>query len=581
MKKQITVLFAWALALSSFAQTTFTLDLVAEGNFGSTNGDVFRRNTTVTPSTTSTGVYQGANSSSGFNVLQDFVVFGDKAIIAEKPAGVGRVVIADYPSLNEVHTFNTSDAPQTLKFVSATKAYVSMGNPSDLRLIDLANNTMTSVIDPSNAIYSYTNHMEYANGILYVVMGSSIAKVDTITNTVTGTISPSVGSIKGLVHDQVDDKLWVLNSSGELKSIDIANNDALGTSINTGVSSSKLLRIYNQKLYFWSSNKNMYIYDINGTPSLPLSASFTSTLPGASYSFAYGRSFDIDTTTGDFVICSANTFSAPGHYQVVDGDAFTIIETGNIPGCAIPNKCILKTFDPVVQPIPDVDSLPVITAECFVELTPPTANSGSISATTTDPISYSSQGSFNVTWEFSNGTSNVTQTQTVVISDITAPVPTVNVLDTVKVECNEEITFNPIALDNCSDTVFASTTHPLSYSSDGTYTIEWTYDDGNGNSISQNQIVVVECNETNTEEYQNDAFVLYPNPVRSVLNIRLNNHTITEGYILTTTGQKVQHFNINNKGTHTLDVSTLSSGMYIVLCSDLKGNKYQKRIVVQ
>lgn len=580
MKKQITILFAWAMALSSLAQTTFTLDVIAEGNFGSTNGDVFRRNTTTTPSTTSSGIYQATNSTTGFNVLQDFVVFGDKAIIAEKPAGVGRVVIADYPSLNEVHTFNTSDAPQTLKFVSATKAYVSMGNPSDLRLIDLTNNTMTSVTDPSNSIYSYTNHMEFANGTLYVTMGSTIVKVDTLNNSVTGTISPSIGSIKGIVYDNIDDKLWVLNGSGQLKSIDIANSDALGSVINTGASSTKLLRIYNQKLYFWSSNKNMYLYDINTVPSLPLSSSFTSTLPGASFAFAYGRSFDVDTNTGDFVICSANTFSAPGHYQVVDGNSFTIIETGNIPNCAIPNKCILKTFEEATLPEPDVDSLPMISAECSVELVPPTANSGNIVATTTDPTVYSSQGNYSVTWEYSNGTSSVTQTQAIVINDITDPVPTVSSLDTLKIDCNEEIEYQPIALDNCSDTVIATTNDPLVYTADGVYTLEWMYDDGNGNTVSQNQIVTVECNETNTLEF-NQNFVVYPNPAHHVLNIKMNNHTLKNGIIFSTTGQIVQRFDVNSNTVLEIDVKSLSSGIYIIRLFDDKENHYQKKIVVQ
>ncbi len=581
MKKQITVLFAWVLALSSLAQTTFTLDLIAEGNFGSTNGDVFRRNTTLSPPITSAGVYQAANTTTGFDVLQDFAVFGNKAIFAEKPAGVGRVVIADYPSLTEVHSFSTNDAPQALKFVSSTKAYVSMGNPSDLQLINLSNNTMTSVSDPSNSINSYANHMEFANGILYVALGSTVVKVDTVTNAVTGTISPSVGSIKGLVYDNIDDKLWVLNGSGQLKSIDIANSDVLGTAINTGASSTKLLRIYNQKLYFWSSNKNMYLYDIASTPSVPLPASFTSTLPGASYAFAYGRSFDVDTNTGDFVICSANTFSAPGHYQVVDGDSFTIIETGSIPGCAIPNRCILKTFDSTQSLVPDVDSLAQIVAECSVELVPPTANSGSITATTVDPIIYSSQGNYSITWEYTDGTSSVTQTQTVMISDITAPTPAISSLDTLEANCNEEIVLIPIALDNCSDTILATTNSPLTYASEGLYTIEWTYDDGNGNSVSQNQTIAVECNNVGSIELDDHNFVVYPNPTHSVLNIQMNTMNFEKGVILNTTGQIVKHFHFGSDLLNKIDVGSLSSGIYLLKLSDNQGESYQEKIVIQ
>ncbi|MGB0870486.1 MAG: T9SS type A sorting domain-containing protein [Flavobacteriales bacterium] len=581
MKKQfITFLMSCALGFTAFAQTTFTLDVIAEGNFGTDNADVFRRNTTVSPATTSGGVYQAANSTTGFDVLQDFVVLGDKAIFAEKPAGVGRVVIADYPSLTEVHTFLTSDAPQGLKFVSPTKAYVSMGNPGDLRLIDLTNNTMTSVIDPSNNIYSYSNHMEYANGVLYAALGSTIVKVDTATNTVTGTIAPNIGSIKGLVYEEVDDKLWVLNGSGSLISVDIANSDVLGSTIATGASSTKLLREYNEQLYFWSSNKNMYIYNINTPASLPLSASYTSTLPGASFAFAYGRSFDIDQNSGDFAICSANSFSAPGHYEVVDGNSFTVIEAGNIPGCAIPNKCIIKTFDAVVAPVPDLDSLPVIAAECSVELIAPTANGNTITATT-DSLSYTVQGTYEVVWTYDNGSATVTQTQTVVIDDTTSPVEYITVLDTVKVECNEEITFVPYALDNCADTIYGTTTDDLVYSTDGEYTIEWTYADGNGNTTTQNLMVVVECKNTNVGEFNVSDISLFPNPAKSILTIDSKNIALEKGCIVNGAGQKVKLLAFQDSNLNQIDVSALPNGIYMIQLILKNGEVYGQKISIQ
>src|SRR6218665_1708549 len=108
-------------ASQAFSQTTYRLELVAEGNFGTPNGDVFVRNTTITPATTSTGMYQTANSAAGFDVLQDFVIAGNKAVFAEKPSGAGRIAIVDYPSMNLVQTF--AQAPQTLGVASSTKVY--------------------------------------------------------------------------------------------------------------------------------------------------------------------------------------------------------------------------------------------------------------------------------------------------------------------------------------------------------------------------------------------------------------------------------------------------------------------------
>jgi hypothetical protein len=49
----------------------------------------------------------------------------------------------------------------------------------------------------------------------------------------------------------------------------------------------------------------------------------------------------------------------------------------------------------------------------------------------------------------------------------------------------------PKATDNCKGTITATTTDPLSYNSQGTYTIHWKYDDGNGNITMQEQTVIV------------------------------------------------------------------------------------------
>jgi hypothetical protein len=49
----------------------------------------------------------------------------------------------------------------------------------------------------------------------------------------------------------------------------------------------------------------------------------------------------------------------------------------------------------------------------------------------------------------------------------------------------------PKATDNCKGTIVGTTTDPLTYNSQGTYTIHWKYDDGNGNVTIQEQTVIV------------------------------------------------------------------------------------------
>ncbi|HLV41384.1 MAG TPA: T9SS type A sorting domain-containing protein [Brumimicrobium sp.] len=416
MRTQFTFLLFVLFSAFTFGQTFYNLEVAAEGNFGMTNADVFKVSNYDDPTSVSAGLYQTANSSVGFDVLQDYAVFGDKALLIEKPAGSGRIVIVDYPAFTEVHTFTTSDAPQTLVMASQTKGYVSTGNPATIQFVDLMNNTIAAVTDPNGDISSYSSNMVQANGFIYTEIGSKIVKVDTLTQTVSDVITPGIGSIKGLIFDEQTNLLWVMNGSGELVSIDVMNNDTLGAEVDTGVSSSNLLREYDSKLYFWNlADKALYIYNTVTPPTLPLVSSYTSSVAGGSWSFGYGRSFDIDQNTGDFAICSADAFVAPSLFEVVDGTTFTVIDSGEVTGAASANRLRLSTFSAAL-PVPDVEELPTVYVLCLVTLTPPTADNGSVIATTTDPLAYSTEGTYTVTWTYENDHGTTTQTQIVEVT---------------------------------------------------------------------------------------------------------------------------------------------------------------------
>lgn len=83
-------------------------------------------------------------------------------------------------------------------------------------------------------------------------------------------------------------------------------------------------------------------------------------------------------------------------------------------------------------------------------------------------------------------------TFTVTVSDTMRPVADLDVLPTVMGECSAEITSEPTAMDNCVGTVTGMTSDPLIYTQQGTYQVTWTFDDGNGNGITQMQTVIVE-----------------------------------------------------------------------------------------
>lgn len=79
----------------------------------------------------------------------------------------------------------------------------------------------------------------------------------------------------------------------------------------------------------------------------------------------------------------------------------------------------------------------------------------------------------------------------VVIGDIEKPVPDLAALPTITGDCHTVINTIPTATDVCAGAITGTTTSPLSYSLPGTYTIVWNYNDGNGNSATQNQTVII------------------------------------------------------------------------------------------
>lgn len=644
MKKIKLVLGFLILTTSLHAQTTFRLELIAEGNYGTPNGDIFVRNTTVSPATTSTGTYQSANGTTGFDVLQDYVIAGNKAILAEKPTGAGRITIVNYPSMTEIHTF--AQSAQTLGVASATKAYACYPQGGTVSLVDLQNNTLTPVIEPNNEISTYCTNMQFAEGFMYLDQGSQLVKIDTATNTVVAKFNPGVGSIKGIAYDH-QGKLWVIGGTS-INSIEVLNNDALGTVVNVGLSG-VLLRYYNNKLYFWTlGDKKLYQYDIQTPPALPLTSVYTSTLPGNSWSFGYGRSFDIDQSTGDFAIASANTYVAPGYYEVVDGTTFTLIESSSIPGCAIPNKCFLKTYPATSGPIPvpDVASLPAVSDPCSATLTVPTADNGTVTATTNDPVTYTTQGTFTVTWTYTNANGTLTQTQTVTIQDSEDPViPTlINVtgscsvtpvaptttdncagtitgttttvfpittmgmttvtwtfddgngnivtadqhilvedtetpvtpsLSPLNIACNDTIS-KPEATDNCAGVVEGTTADPLSYAVPGTYTINWLFDDGNGNQVTAQQMVVVSCSSAGLENLTASSVNVYPNPASGFVTVMLSSEMQgSELELINAQGATVKRLMVTS-AEMKLDLSGLQSGMYYV-----KLNTTRSKLIVE
>lgn len=80
---------------------------------------------------------------------------------------------------------------------------------------------------------------------------------------------------------------------------------------------------------------------------------------------------------------------------------------------------------------------------------------------------------------------------TVTVGDNTKPIPNQTTLPTITGDCNTTISTIPTATDNCAGIINGTTTDALSYALPGTYTINWKYDDGNGNTETQQQSIVI------------------------------------------------------------------------------------------
>lgn len=561
------------LSVFTYAQTFYTIEVVAEGNMGTPNADVFRVTNETGEVTTTPGLFQQANTTSGFDVLQDYDVFGSKAIFGEKPAGEGRITVVDYPSFEEVHTFSTSGV-QTLVMASETKAYASTMN--GFLFVDIANTNTSSIIDTENILgTSSTNHMLYAKGVVYIGRSDKLIMVDTTNQTVLGAIEPNIGSIAGIAFDENAGLLWVMNGAGKLASIDVNNNHQVSPEVITGVNGTSLLREYNGNLYFWNlSSKSLYIYE-PAISELPLSSVYVSNIAGGSWSVGYGRSFAIDPNSGDFVICSADAFVAPSKFEVVNGTDFTVIGSGEMEGVAIANKCYLTTYE--ISITPDLDELENIHVQCYIKLTAPTANEGEITATTADATIYDTPGTYTVTWTYQDSYGNtLTQEQLIVVADTIAPIPNYEVLTDLLIACNEPLTNFPLAQDNC-DGEIVGTTDNLTFEEEGTYEITWRYTDATGNETEQTQIIEVVCESTSLSKEDLITLSIYPNPATNRLTIDAENNSGNIS-IYNAKGALVTQFEMN-ENTISIAVDSFSKGVYYLHFTTETNTKIEKVVI--
>jgi hypothetical protein len=225
------------------------------------------------------------------------------------------------------------------------------------------------------------------------------------------------------------------------------------------------------------------------------SASFAVTATGTNLSYQWKKN-GVSLADGGNISGATSATLTINPATAADNGSYTVVISGNC-GSPVTSAPATLTVADTTAPVPNVSSLPTVTGQCSATIASvPTATdncAGTVTATTSDPLSYTTQGTFTVTWTYDDGNGNTTtQTQTVVVDDTTAPVPDVASLAAATGECSATISSTPTATDNCEGTITATTSDSLTRTTQGTSTVTWTYDDGNGNTATQTQSIVVD-----------------------------------------------------------------------------------------
>ena len=144
-------------------------------------------------------------------------------------------------------------------------------------------------------------------------------------------------------------------------------------------------------------------------------------------------------------------------------------------------------IEDTIPPVPDEDELPVVEGQCSATITTiPTATDncdGTVIGATTDPLTYTEQGTHIVTWTFEDENGNTTtQTQSVIVQDTEPPViEDISVDPCILWPPNHKmrpVSVSVTATDNCDESpvstiVSVTSSQPLNGKGDGNTDTDW------------------------------------------------------------------------------------------------------------
>jgi len=102
-------------------------------------------------------------------------------------------------------------------------------------------------------------------------------------------------------------------------------------------------------------------------------------------------------------------------------------------------------------------------------------------------------GSTTITYQATDSSGNSSSCSFIItVTENEPPVPVEPTLEDVTAQCIVSTLIEPMATDNCSTNITVSNNATLPIETQGTTTVIWTYDDGNGNTTTQSQSIIIE-----------------------------------------------------------------------------------------
>jgi Leucine-rich repeat (LRR) protein len=300
---------------------------------------------------------------------------------------------------------------------------------------------------------------------------------------------------------------------------------------------------------------------------------------------------DVVTKASDNCTLADTTLSKSNFDCTNIGTPVTVFVTlSDQSGNEITEQVIITIEDNIDPEIPVLDD---IIKECSASVPAPTTNDNCadvITATTSDPLTYDTQGEYTITWNFNDGNGNsIDAIQKVIIDDITNP--TITCHNDTSLTLNQEQSvyhvkgteLDPILTnDNCS---IASVVNDMNNKeslkdeefNSGTATITWTITDEAGNKNSCIINVTVNIASEINDNLIESGTTIYPNPASTYFKILNSNNLEKTVTIFDCTGKLIKTDLVIDK-EKTIDISTLPEGIYFISIKSKKQIKTYKLV---